>query len=122
MLIGSNWSNGEPEPVGADLGTLRLSLIEVSALVTELGRWVGLPLDRLEREPLECEHDLALEATSALRLRFGKRSDTLSDRKPVLTTTFSVGFFGELHFVTDQSCIAEFVAGLRESLRALGHP
>lgn len=123
MLIGSSWSNGTSAPVGADLGILHLSLIEVSVLAAELERWVGLPLDRLAREPLECEHDLAMAPTSELRLRFGARPDTISDRKPVLTATFSVDSFkGELHFVTDPSCVAEFVADLRESLRAIGHP
>jgi hypothetical protein len=41
---------------------------------------------------------------------------------PVLTAAFSVGSLsGELCFVTDQSCIAEFVADLQAAQRAVGH-
>jgi hypothetical protein len=122
ILAGSNWSEGEPKTVRADLGRLHISLVAVSALAADLERWVGLPLDQLATEPLECEHEIAFTPTSELRLRFGERSDAISDRKPVLTTAFSVGSFkGELHFVTDQSCIAEFVAGLRQAERAIAH-
>jgi hypothetical protein len=122
VLTGSNWSEGEPKPIRAGLGSLHLSLVAVSALAAELERWVGLPLERLAMETLECEYNLAFAPTSELRLRFDKRADTISDRKPVLTAAFSVGAFnGELHFVTDQSCVAEFVAGLREAQRAIGN-
>lgn len=122
ILAGSNCSDGEPKTVRADLGCLHLSLIAVSALAAELERWVGLPLERLATEPLECEHELAFAPTSGLRVRFGERADAISDRKPVLTVVFSVGSLkGELHFVTDQSCIAVFVGGLRQAARAVGH-
>lgn len=122
ILAGTSWSAGEPKTVRADLGCLHLSLISVSALAAELERWVDLPLGQLATEPLECEHELAFAPTAELRLRFGERADAIADRKPVLTAVFSVGSLkGELHFVTDQSCIAEFVGGLRQAARAVGH-
>lgn len=122
ILVGSNWSEGEQKALRTDLGCLHLSLVAVSALAAELEHWVALPLQRLAMEPLECEHELAFAPSSELRLRFGGRADIVSHRKPVLTVTFSVGSLtGELHFVTDQSCIGEFIAGLREAQRTIGH-
>jgi hypothetical protein len=122
-LVGSNWSYDDgPRPVRLDLGSVHLSLAAISSATSDLARWVNLPLEQLALEPLECQHQLALGPSCELWLRFGERADVISGRNPVLTAAFSVGSLsGELRFVTDQSCIAEFVADLQAAQRAVGH-
>jgi hypothetical protein len=118
----SNWASGEPRPVGLDLGSIQLSLSEASRLLSDVRTWLELPLDRLAQTPLVAYCDLAFSPTESLKLSFGTRSDVISEDKPVLTFTFSIGSLsGEAHLVTDQSCLAQFAAGLASALKSLGH-
>ena len=45
---------------------------------------------------------------------------TIDERHPVVTISFAAGpLVGELHFVTDPSCLTSFVSDLGRELRVL---
>ena len=104
-----------------DLGRIQLSLVEVEGLVSNIERWIALPLDRLAVTPLSLTHDLAFMPPTQFEIEFGTREDIASEGKPVLTSRFAVGSVsGESHFITDQSCIRQFDIDLRAALNSLG--
>lgn len=106
----SSWDDGEPKPVRADLGNRHLSLIELSLLNESISKWLELPLNRLAAKPLESKHSLDFTGENNLCIEFGDRTDTINDGKPVVTIGWNLGSFeGEIHFVTDPSCLQNFV-------------
>ena len=118
----SSWATGEPRPTGIDLGCVQLSLSEASSLLSDIENWLALPLDRLAQTPLASTCDLAFAPSDKLTLSLGARDDIISEGKPVLTISFSVGSLsGEAHFVSDQSCLAEFARSLASALKSLGY-
>ena len=74
-------------------------------------------LDHLIAEDLNGGFELARLPWQSIHIRFGPRSDTVSNLNPVVSITFSAGTLrGEFHFVTDQSCLGLFAQELSIAL------
>jgi hypothetical protein len=94
-----------------------LRAADIVALRDHIARWIRQPLECLIADDLSAEFQLALLPGQSIRIRLGARDDTISDRHPVFTVSFSAGALqGEFHFVTDQSCLALFVEELSTEL------
>jgi hypothetical protein len=79
----------------------------------------NLPLEQLSDARLDCAHELTARPNNALWLQFDEKADKTSTGQLGLASSFSIdSVAGEIHFATDQSCIAEFVVGLRAAPRA----
>jgi hypothetical protein len=82
-----------------------------------LSDYVNQPLKELGSTILTGEFDLSNKAGN-LSVSFGPRADTIDSRKPVFTSRIKAGYISaEIHFVTDQSCISQFVEELVEILK-----
>jgi hypothetical protein len=113
----SSWNDGEPKPVRADLGSRHLSLIELALLNDSIAKWLALPLDKLATNPLKSRHSLDFTGENSLSLEFGPRADTIDSGKPVVTIAWRLSsFHGEIHFVTDPSCLQNFIDSLRATV------
>ena len=116
-LHGSHWNGDHTFPFSVSLEGLWLCAGELTSLRDHISQWLSQPLDHLVAEDLSAEFQLARMPGQSVHLRFGPRTDTISDRKPVVSITYSAGaLHGEFHFVTDQSCLAVFA----EELSAVG--
>jgi len=113
LIQSSSWDSSVPQSVGAQLGTQHLSLIELSLLKESIAKWLSLPLDKLAINPLKSKHSLDFTGENYLCLEFGCRTDTIHGGKPVVTVSWKMSSFkGEIHFVTDSSCLQNFVDSL----------
>jgi hypothetical protein len=96
---------------------LWLRVNELSELHDLISRWIRLPLEQLAVSELLGEFELARLPDQTLTLRFGPRDDTISPRNPVVTVKVRAGTLSaELHFATDQSCLALFAQELSNAL------
>ncbi len=121
-VAGSSWKDGEAKPVRADLGVLHLSLIQLGTLIGSVSSWLTLPLEELARRPLQSACSLSFSPPERLGVDFGPRRDTVNAGKPVVTVSWQLGSFrGELHYVTDPSCLGEFTEELRAMLAEYGY-
>jgi hypothetical protein len=116
-LRGRHWDGDHTFPFSTSIEGLWLRAADIVALRDHIVRWIRQPLDRLIAEDLSAEFQLARLPGQSIRVRFGPRDDTISDRHPVLSISFSAGALqGEFHFVTDQSCLAVFAEELSTEL------
>jgi hypothetical protein len=116
-LRGRHWDGDHTFPFCTSIEGLWLRA-DVVALLNHVTRWIGRPLARLIVEDLSAEFQLARLPGQRVQVRMGPRDDTISDGHPLFTVSFSAGALqGEFHFVTDQSCLAIFVAELSTEFR-----
>src|ERR1043166_3430058 len=112
-LHGHHWDGDHTFPFSTSVEGLWLRAADMIALRDHIARWIRQPLDRLIADDLSAEFQLARLPGQSIRVRFGPRDDTISERHPVFSISFSAGALqGEFHFVTDQSCLALFVEEL----------
>ena len=116
-LRGEHWDGDHTFPFSSSIEGLWLRAADIVALRNHIARWIRLPLERLIVADLSAVYELARLPGQSLRVRFGRRVDTISDRHPVFTVFYSAGALQrEFHFVTDQSCLALFVEELSTEL------
>jgi hypothetical protein len=116
-LRGRHWDGDHTFPFSTSIEGLWLCATDIVALRDHIARWTRQPLERLIADDLSAEFQLARLPGQSIRVRLGPRDDTISDRHPVFTISFSAGSLqGEFHFVTDQSCLALFVEELSTEL------
>lgn len=112
-LRGEHRDDDHPFPFSTSIEGLWLRTADLNALQEHISGWLCRPLDGLIAEDLNADFELAPLPGQSVRLRFCPRPDTVSGRLPVVTISFSAGELrGEFHFVTDQSCLGLFCAGL----------
>jgi hypothetical protein len=112
-IRGQHWDGDHTFPFATSIDGVWLRTGEIVALRNHIARWLRQPLDRLIADDLNAEFELARLPGQSVLVRFGARNDTISDRHPVFSVSFSAGtLHGQFHFVTDQSCLALFVEGL----------
>jgi hypothetical protein len=116
-LRGQHWDGDHTFPISTSVEGLWLRTADLVALRDHIAQWIRQPLDRLVTDDLTAEFQLARLPGQSILVRFGPRGDTISERHPVFSISFSAGpFHGEFHFVTDQSCLALFVEELSTEL------
>jgi hypothetical protein len=116
-LRGRHWDGDHTFPFSTFVEGLWLRAADVVALRDHIARWLRQPLDRVVAEDLSAEFQLARLPGQHICVRFGPQADTIADRHPVFSISFSAGALqGEFHFVTDQSCLALFVEELSTEL------
>jgi hypothetical protein len=116
-IRGRHWDGDHTFPFSTSIEGLWLRAADVVALRDHIARWIGQPLERLIADELSADFQLARLPGQSIRARFGPRDDTISDRHPVFSISFSTGaLHGEFHFVTDQSCLALFAEELSTEL------
>lgn len=116
-LRGQHWDGDHTFPFSTSIEGLWLRAADIFALRDHIARWIRQPLELLVAADLSAEFQLARLSGQSIRIRLGPREDTISDRHPVFTISFSAGALqGEFHFVTDQSCLALFVEELSTEL------
>jgi hypothetical protein len=113
-LRGRYWDGGEQTfPLSTSISGLWLSAPSLTSLRDHISQWLRQPLRHLIADDLSAGFELAQLYNQSVHVRFGRRDDTISDMKPVVTIAFLAGALqGEFHFVTDQSCLALFVEEL----------
>jgi hypothetical protein len=112
-LHGLHWDGDHTFPFSASVEGIWLRTADLMELHNHISHWTGKPLDRLAVEDLESDFELARLPGQRVRISLGSRPDTVSDRNPVVSISFSSGAFrGEFHFVTDQSCLGLFTQEL----------
>lgn len=112
-LRGQHWDGDHTFELGTSIDGMWLRAADVVALRDHIASWLRQPLDRLIADDLSAQFQLARLPGQSVRVRLGARDDTISDRHPVVSISFSAGALqGEFHFVTDQSCLALFADGL----------
>lgn len=110
---GEHWDGEHCFPFSFVVEGVWLRAGDIVGLRDHIDGWLRRPLDQLVPKDLDAEFQLARVPGQSLRIRFGARADTISDRHPVVSISFSAGTFqGEFHFVTDQSCLSLFTEGL----------
>ena len=88
-------------------------------MLATLTRWLALPLDVLANTPLRGHHRLTLDPNQTLELRFGHRDDLISRPNQEVSVRMEIGRLqAEYSFVTDQSCLRQFVDGLAACMAA----
>ena len=116
-LRGRHWDGDHTFPFSTSIEGLWLRAADIVGLQDHIARWLRQPLERLIAGDLSAEFQLARLPDQSVRVRLGPREDTISNRHPVFTVSFSVGALqGEFHFVTVQSCLALFVEELSSEL------
>jgi hypothetical protein len=112
-IRGQHWDGDHTFPLSTSIDGVWLRTADIVALRNHIARWLQQPLDRLVADDLNAEFELARLPGQSVLMRFGARDDTISDRHPVFSVSFSAGaLHGEFHFVADQSCLALFAEGL----------
>jgi hypothetical protein len=113
-LEARHWDGEHDHPSLTEVEGLWLRSAEVAELCACIERWAALPLDEMRDLELTGGFELAGMAGQSVRIRFGRRTDLISSRHPVVTISWKVGALaGELFFATDPSCLGPFAADLR---------
>ena len=116
-IRGHHWDGDHTFPFSTSIEGLWLRAADLTTLRDHISRWLRQPLDHLVAEDLTSDFQLARLPGQSVHFRFGPRTDTISDRNPVVSIVYSAGaLHGEFHFVTDQSCLAIFVQELSAEL------
>ena len=116
-IRGQHWDGDHTFPFSTSIEGFWLRTADIVALRDHIARWIHQPLERLIADDLSGEFQLARLPGQSIHVRFGPRNDTISDRHPIFSISFSAGALkGEFHFVTDQSCLAIFVQELSAEL------
>jgi hypothetical protein len=117
ILRGQHWDGDHTFPFSTSIEGFWLRSADIVALRDHIARWSRQPIDRLRAGDLSSEFQLARLPGQSVCVRFGARDDTVSERHPVFTVSFSAGALrGEFHFVTDQSCLTLFAQELSTEL------
>ncbi len=107
-------------PINLKLDGFRLSRSRVVEMVSQLSTWCKMPLEEMKASPLLARFELCRLPGQSVLLEFGPRSDTIDERKPVLSFAAKMGRVSmETHFVTDQSCLAMFADEAAHAMRCL---
>ncbi len=116
-IRGQHWDGEHTFPFSTSIEGLWLRAVDMVALRDHISRWICQPMEQLMADQLNGEFQLARLPGQSIRLRFRRRDDTISDRHPVISISFSVwALQGEFHFVTDQPCLALFAEELSTEL------
>ena len=108
-LRGVHWDGDHTHPFALFLEGIWLRSAAPIALCEHIARWIEQPLERVIASELDAVFELTDERSQHVKIRFGSRSDTISDLNPVVSFGVSAGpLRSECHFVTDQSCLAIF--------------
>ncbi len=119
-LCGRHWDGDHTFPFSTSIEGFWLRAADIVALRDCIDRWTRQPLDLLIADDWNAEFQLARLPGQSVCVRFGPRADTISERHPVCSISFSAGaLHGELFFVTDQSCLALFAKELSTELLRL---
>jgi hypothetical protein len=108
-----SWDGEHSFPIETTVEGVCLRACELHSMRYHIANWTSRSLDQLIVDDLRGDFDLTLRAGQRVGISFGPRSDTISDRKPVVFIKLSVGnLHAEFHFTTDQSCLAIFAQQL----------
>jgi hypothetical protein len=117
-IRGCHWDGDHTFPFSTTIRGLWLRAAALKAIHDDISMWVNLPMSRLVSEELTRSFQLAHLPGQRLSVQFGP--DIHSSQNLAVSIVFSVGEFrGEVHFVTDQSCLNLFMQDLRMSLRGV---
>ena len=117
-FVGHYWDGDHEHPYCIHFDGLSLKQDEMPKLRDHLRNWLDQPLQQLAANALRGIFELANVWGQSVVLKIGPRDDTIDERKPVITVELKVGGVPvEMHFVTDQSCLAMFVDELGESMK-----
>ena len=112
-IASTHYDGDHDQPSVVSIEGLWLRLGSIQSLAAAIQRWVDQPLEALAGSAFSGHFPLARLEHQSLDLRFGPRADTISGSNPVVTASFSAGpLRGDIHFVTDQSCLRNFAADL----------
>jgi hypothetical protein len=104
-----SWDGDHSFPIETTIEGVCLRARELHSMMDHIANWTSRPLDQLIIDDLNGDFDLTLRSGQRVGISFGPRSDTISDRKPVVSIKLGVWHLhAEFHFVTDQSCLAIF--------------
>jgi hypothetical protein len=119
VLISTNHWDGEHEhPVVLRFEGMSIHDKAIAELRNKLGNYVEMPLHEIATSQLEDSFKLAIVPWQEVVLTFGKRGDTIDERKPVLSIRVRVNStVTETRWVTDQSCLALFTEELSCALK-----
>src|SRR5688500_15317311 len=88
-LRGRHWDGEQTFPFSTSLSGLWLNAANLTSLRDHIAQWLRQPLRHLIADDLNAAFELALLPDQSVHVRFGRRDDTISDLKPVVTIAFS---------------------------------
>jgi hypothetical protein len=107
-----NWGSGSPQPCPLTVKGFWLCSNALAEMTAAMEIWSELPLATMAETEFEGVFELAGRSAERLCVRFGPRADTIAARHPVVTVSIAGPLHAELHFSTDQSCLAAFATEL----------
>jgi len=115
--IGEHWADGQGRPFTGAVDGFVLTTAGLEAVHRHLVSWLDGPLDALVSSRLDASFDLAAPLQT-FAFRFGPVDGVINERgKPVVGLAFSIGaLMGNVHLVTDPSCLALFAESLADAL------
>jgi hypothetical protein len=119
LVVTRHWDGDHDNEIRLVIPGLCLGIEALRTLHDRLAAWLSRPLAELVTAKLTTDAPLALPPGQRLDVAFGPRADTLDGMNQTVTLLFgTTRLKGDVHFVTDQSCVRLFANGLAGALQA----